>query len=462
MAVTKFVINDNPSIAKGLDSVFFTIDLDNRLIFNADSLPKGTDVTSLIVSITYPRTVSSAIVRMDGTKRQGEFDYLRNPSDTIDFTGRVTLTLYSADAESSFTYLLKVNVHNENPDSICWSRMENAALPSRMPAPLNQKTVTYKDKVVSMIQEADGTYTLSQSTDPGAGEWSKASFSPGFTPDIRSFSAADDALYILDADGHLLKSDDALSWTDTGAVWKSVLGGYGEKLLGIRDSGAGLLHTAYPLGEMTEQEVASGFPVQDATNLCTFSSKWAVSPTAILAGGIDADGNMLSATWAFDGKAWTSISEYSIPPLAGASIAPYYIYRQKSNVLATTEHSIWMITGGRAADGTFNKDTYISYDGGVNWRKGSSLVSLPDFMPGMRNADLVVFDTPMSGDFRPKAWTRALDRKAPARLPYITDGYLVEWNCPYLYFFGGRIAGGTMSDRIWRGVLNRLKYMPIL
>jgi len=462
MAVSAFVINDNPKIAKGLDSVFFAIDLDNHLIFNADSLPMGTDVTSLLVTITYPNTVSSAIVKMDGTKRKGEFDYKTNPSDTIDFTGRTTLTLYSYDGEASLTYELKVNVHKENPDSLCWNMMTSAPLPSKNTSPAGQKTVTYGDRVLSLILEADGTTTLSESRNPGKNEWTKQAVTLPVRADIRSFTATDNSLYLLDVAGNLYSSADGRTWCNTGVQWKGITGGYAGILTGIRQTESGLVHSYYPENTCTETPVEPGFPVAEATNMCVFNSRWGIAPTAILAGGIDSDGNLSSHTWAFDGNSWTSISEYSIPGLSGASLAPYYIYRRNQNVLSVTEYSIWLITGGQKADGSYNKTSYISYDGGVNWREASSNLSLPGNMPDMKGADLIVFDTPMSADFRPKSASRYAAPGVKLRLPYEIDGYNVEWNCPYLYFFGGTLPDGHLNAEIWRGVLSRLTFRPIM
>ena len=61
VAITSFTISANDDLLENLDSVYFTIDLENRRIFNADSLPKGTDVSRLVVTITYPLVQSSKL-----------------------------------------------------------------------------------------------------------------------------------------------------------------------------------------------------------------------------------------------------------------------------------------------------------------------------------------------------------------------------------------------------------------
>lgn len=51
-AITAFSLAKNDSVLPYLDSVYFSIDLTTAQIFNADSLPCGTDVSRLIVNIT--------------------------------------------------------------------------------------------------------------------------------------------------------------------------------------------------------------------------------------------------------------------------------------------------------------------------------------------------------------------------------------------------------------------------
>ena len=42
------------------------------------------------------------------------------------------------------------------------------------------------------------------------------------------------------------------------------------------------------------------------------------------------------------------------------------------------------------------------------------------------------------------------------------DGYNVKWECPYIYLMGGEDAEGMLYNTIWKGVLNRLTFVPII
>ena len=63
LAVTAFSLKadaKNP----GLDSAYFSIDLEHGVIFNADSLRKGTKVDKVVATITFASEVSEAVIEM--------------------------------------------------------------------------------------------------------------------------------------------------------------------------------------------------------------------------------------------------------------------------------------------------------------------------------------------------------------------------------------------------------------
>ncbi|MDE7407049.1 MAG: hypothetical protein K2M76_01405, partial [Muribaculaceae bacterium] len=57
--IVGFRINADDSVLRDLDSVYFSIDLNTARIFNADSLPYGTDVSKLTVNIVTNASASS-------------------------------------------------------------------------------------------------------------------------------------------------------------------------------------------------------------------------------------------------------------------------------------------------------------------------------------------------------------------------------------------------------------------
>lgn len=458
LAITGFKLKADNEVLAGLDSVFFSIDLQQGVIYNADSLPKGTTVTDLIPVITYSSYISSATIDMQGgIKRTGEVDYMKYPNDSIDFTGKVSLTIGSSTGGYR-TYRLKVNVHEQEPDSLYWGETAMSALPSRMSSPLNQRTVKFLDKTISLIEERDGSYTVATTSDPASDEWDKREAAFSFRPRLRTLTAAENTLFILDDSGRLYSSADALDWTAAGTEWKNITGAYGSTALGISADGSMLV--TWPGNEQTP--VPDGFPVDEFTNMHRYQSKWMAQPVGIIAGGVDSRGNILSSVWGYDGNRWARLSQEAMPALRGATLVPYYTYITGKHEWNYQEYDTLILLGGIDSEGDFNRDLYISYNNGVTWAKAGQLMQLPSYIPGMWCADNVVVAEKMTGSLQ-QYWKQMPARRLPSwyRVATEVDGYNVSWECPYIYIFGGFDADGILHDTVWRGLINRLAFMPV-
>ncbi|MCM1290549.1 MAG: DUF6242 domain-containing protein [Prevotella sp.] len=458
VAITGFKLKPNKNVMLNLDSVFFSIDLEHGIIYNADSLPMGTPVTKLIPVITYPTECSAATIRMtNGAHKQGEINYKENPNDTIDFSGDVTFTLTAQNGIDFRTYRLKVNVHKVKPDSLCFDKQAVSSLPSRLPNPKNQKTVQYRNGVLSMIQENDNSWTIATSS--STAQWIKTAVSPIFNPDLRSLTVTDDILYILDDNGAMYKSNDGIAWMSIGKSWHKILGAYGNDLLGIKSENGKYFHTSLS-GKFPETEVAENFPINMSSNMLCLTSKFAIDPIGFITGGLSADGSAVNGTWGFDGHSWTQISNNPCPALTDPVVAPYFVYKQTSASWIQTEFPVMILFGGKLADGSLNNKTYITIDNGVNWVQAPANLSLPDIIPATTQADVAILSFPMQGNLA-DAW-KDTPNKIRQRLNYKVEGYDISWECPYLYIFGGIDNEGKLNDIVWRGVLARLTFMPLI
>lgn len=459
VAVTSFTLQSNTSVMPHLDSVFFSIDLDNGVIFNADSLPVGTKTGALVPVISFPSSVSKAQIEMTGgSHRTGVTDYKKNPSDTIDFTGRVVLTLTAEDGTTARSYQIKVNVHKTDPDSLTWDKLAVSSLPSRLSAPRAQKSVTTDDGVATIIEESDGTFTFATSADLFSARWEKRQVTlPGGTL-LKTLVCDGDLFYMLDNTGRLLRTSDFDTWTEAANGWTSLIGAYGKNILGTRNTSDGRRFCSFndSDGEQTGER-ADRFPSEGMTNLTLSTGKWSPHPTAFICGGRMADGSLSKGTWGYDGKTWALLANDGIPATEGSSLVAYRYFKQTTTMWVQTEFPVWMLIGGKKSDGSYNRDIYISYDNCVTWQKGSTMVQFPDFIPETAWADCIVMDTPLSASLS-DAWTR----KAIRRIKYNTDGYEISWQCPYIYMIGGTGADGTLHNTIWRGVLARLTFAPLI
>lgn len=462
VAVSSFSLSPNAKVMANLDSVFFSIDLDHAVIFNADSLPAGTPINKLVPKITFPSAVTKAEIEMTGgSTRTGVVDFKQSPTDSIDFSGNVKLTLSTDDALTK-TYTIKVNVHKMVADSIMWDKSAIAPLPSAQPNPLSQRTVSINDLTYELIQEANGTYTLATCNDLPANNWNRISLSLPFTPQVRSLSVAGSKLYILASDGTLYSSTDARTWTSCGVNWTTIIGGFGENLLGITNNSGRLYHDIYPRpADYNPVELPADFPTKGLSEFNSFVSKWAADPIGLFVGG-ERNGNVYGDTWAYDGDTWAKISNRPLPNMQGILMVPYFNYRKTATSWIQTEFSVLLAIGGKKADGTLNRTVYLSYDNGVNWMVAGSLLQLPEYVPSLYDADALIHTSPMSASLDSHWQTRA-DRQPHdvKRIQYFIDGSEVEWDCPYIYLFGGNRADGNLNPQIWRAVLARLTFAPL-
>lgn len=451
VAVTGFSLMADIRVMKNLDSVYFSIDLEHGVIFNADSLPKGTNITKLIPRITYPNTVSSATIEMTGgSHREGTVNYRTSSTDTIDFTGDVKLILGANNNSITKTYTLKVNVHKEDPDTIYWDRLAETTLPSRMPSPLAQKTVEHAEKVISLIRETDGSLTVSTTHDIFTGEWTKSEVTPPFSPEIESLTAgADGRLYIL-GDGSLWTTADGISWTIAASGWQGIIGAYGNSILGRK----GDMMTCYPEGTVESMKLPDNFPVEGYTSPIEFNNRWSSDPVVVIFGGKTADGSLSSASWAFDGSVWANIADKALPAMEGFSVAGYYSYLNSSTNGLLKEFEAYLAFGGRDSTGNLNRSVYITYDNGINWQKAQGYMQMPDDMTAGYMVDALALGTSMQSNLDDRWNSRR-------RLPFeVTDGF-IKWDCPYLFLFGGYDGAMSLNTKIRSGVLQRLTFVPL-
>lgn len=465
VAVKEFSLKADTKVIANLDSVFFSIDLNNGVIFNADSLPLGTKVSRLIPVITFSSDMKKAELIVDDGVKTDTINYLTNSTDSIDFSHKVTLDVTSYDGITNYSYLIKVNVHTQKPDSIMWDKLAVSALPARLANPVEQKTVDFDDKAYSIIKESDNSLTLAISSDLFNHGWQKASLTLPFTPELTSLCSTPEALWMLDTDGNLYTSANGSDWQKTSeSGWVSIIGAYSDSVLGLKNTDSGLAHCHYPASDIiSDPLVDPEFPIYDRSELLSISNRWAPQPTAMFVGGKTPTGESSSATWAFDGSSWVKLSEGGIPAVESPMFFRYVYYWNASTTSLGDPREIWVMLGGRLADGTINPDVYFSPDNGVTWKKAGEYMQLPDYFPALYGANVVTMAHELSDDLT-DAWTRTKTRAYSAWLTpeYEIDGTMISWKCPYIYIFGGTDTAGNLSDTIWRGVLARLTFQPII
>ena len=268
--VSGFALKANTKILNNLDSVKFTIDQDRGLIYNADSLPRGTRVSALLVDVTCASTVSSQqfVVKNGTVQSDTTITYKASSTDSIDFTGNVMLRITSGDKQHVRDYKVKVNVHQQDVDTFLWNVDRRRDLPNVSSTLLASKTVVQNDNFLCLIND-NGSYVLNVTGNPTTGYWGKKVLSLPFTPQVNSFTATNSELFMLDTNGQLFKSEDnGDSWTECGVAWHSIIGAYGDKLLGVVNNGGAWQHDEYPQAtDFVATDIESRFPIEGMSPL---------------------------------------------------------------------------------------------------------------------------------------------------------------------------------------------------
>ena len=450
--VKAFGLQADADVLASLDSVYFTVDYDNGLIYNADSLPVGTDISALKVKIDFFNTVNSAILNISGATVQSDtaISYTSSMSTALDFTGKTVLTVTSYDKTQVKDYQIMVLVHKENPDSLKWNHSWRRDLPGLTSRTKAFKVVQQGDLYRAMSFDGNACYLMT--TDNLNASWTSAQADVPFEPQMSSLTATADALYMLDNAGGLWTSADGLQWTACGVTWHSILGAYGTRVLGIVADGTAYLHDEYPRSEgFAPTAVEDGFPVAHASDMIVTDNKWAVAQQAIIVGGIDAQGHVLSDVWGYDGLNWGKINNSHsnvLPALVDATLFPYYTYKTLPGVRRYARQETWYVMGGKLADGSLNGKIYLSNTQGITWTAGDSTISQASFMPRFYGAQAIVSNETFS-------------LSGAAGAPRRVQTVVTSWDCPFIYLFGGYNDRGELLPSVWRGVYNRLTNTPV-
>lgn len=455
--VSAFSLATNDSVLAHLDTVFFTIDLIGGQIYNADSLPVGTDVSALIANISFDN-VAQAKVYMDygDPAKNDTIDYIENPTDSIDFTSKVSLVVTAQNGVTEKWYSVKVNVHQIDPDSLYWnSPFGKKSLPCGSDAAVkSQKSLYFKDEVYTFI-EANSTYTLYVTDDPLGDDWTAYPLSVSFTPDLTSLQATGEALYMLSEGGELYRSEDGVTWTSTGQSFFSLVGTWKSRVLGIVSDNGTYKHDCYPRPDgFVPYAATPNFPIKGSSPMVTFVSEYDLdSPQSIMVGGRMADNQLTGATWGYDGEAWAQLPG-SIKPCEGALLFPYFTFKT-DEYWRTTQYTTWLVIGGRESTGVADS-VYMSINNGNTWSIAPESLAMPSYIEPRSYASVTIVDADYEAVQSAPLW-KLMPVRAVAHAVTRSGDYQI----PYIYIFGGVNNRNEVYNEIWRGAIGRLRYPPI-
>ena len=225
--------------AFGIDTIHgkhykFTIDQLNRLIYNRDSLPVGSD-TIIDRILIDTMTVTGWITSGSPT------DTVFVISDSVDLRPAMNndagmlFKAHAADGVTVREYKLKVNVHLQDPDSLVWTDMQKRGNIFSNTINLGQqKAVVLGDELFVYTSNSTAYKT---STAPDKYNWSKVNVS-NLPSDVKLTSAVEynNALYMVTESKRVFSSTNGGAWTEVTTLGDNVIvliNGFSDRLSGI-------------------------------------------------------------------------------------------------------------------------------------------------------------------------------------------------------------------------------------
>ena len=212
-SITAFSITDSivtyyPAVVNGRDTTLstgvvgtdypFVINQHEGLIYNPDSLPFGTDVSKVVVDIT---------ADTEGIFIVAETDSLWEETDSLNFKNPIQFKVISQAGTFGRTYTAKINVHQIDPDSMSWTRIE-----SNFASDIEGQKAVYANNHIYVFGEQNGQIIMTKANVSNATTWSAPVVLdiPGKI-DYTSVMIWGNQFYIL-ADNQLYISSDASNW----------------------------------------------------------------------------------------------------------------------------------------------------------------------------------------------------------------------------------------------------------
>ena len=236
------------------------IDQVNRVIYNADSLPTGTDIAHVLVTITAKNGGTITIKNLDSDT----LTYYSS-TDSIDFSVPRTIAVYAYTGNTTIhtDYTVRLNVHQKESDKFAWtakgtySAFENT-----------QGMKAYALGGRLYVFAATGGQTALYAADEADASWQQ--LTPDFNlavpaADYQNTGVSGGYLYLLTG-GNLLRSQNGSQWqTVSKPAIARLLGGSTYALYGTDSEGAA------PPGKKRPQR-----PVGNSCPPAT--SRWPCSP----------------------------------------------------------------------------------------------------------------------------------------------------------------------------------------
>lgn len=384
--------------SQGKDSVYYSsysgaqitmsIDQRNQVIENRDSLLYGTSLRAVLVTITYDGSVLA--YRTAGSDE--EWTSYKS-SDSINLSKPIELITLANDGNSSRVYTLKVNVHQQEGDSLYWSQAEKDV--PELTGMNATQAVVLDGKLTVLCSNTAGVQLATRSGLSSTGTWQLLSTDLPATADVHTLmmNKFNQTLYVSTTDGLIYNSVNGTEWNPVGTAQP------GLRLVGINENAyyaliGGELYRSTDATNWNEKERLDTdpayLPAKDVKSL-QFQQKngnWRM----LLMGYRDNATDTTAVVW---NKMWnhsypeneaewvyfnqTKENPYACPHLTNLNLLAY--------------DGRCMAFGGASADGKIQamEELYFSNDYGITWRPDLQ-IRLPEELKGVEGPIASVVD----------------------------------------------------------------------
>lgn len=306
--------------AFALDTVYgvdykFTIDQLNRTIYNADSMPVGADT---IIDRILIKTFTTSGYYVTSGAAAGLVDTLFSTTDSVDLRSPIVVTVHAADGVTKRDYTIRVNVHQQDPDSLVWDDMSR--LPGFHDVALGdrQQSVVLGNRLLVYTDQSGEVEAREMDVDvPGSYAWSTPEVS-GLPEDIRLSTIMNfqEQLYASTGSGDVYRSADGAAWERVESLSgnvKTLVCAMPDVLSAIvtdPEESTDRFCTTDGEGEAPEwtagEELEAGFPTE---NLHSTILTTATGITKAVLVGEPATGSTQTVPWfSTDGRGWADLA----------------------------------------------------------------------------------------------------------------------------------------------------------
>lgn len=186
------------------NNLTFTIDQKELLIQNRDSLPYNTDLSKVVMNMSYNGAL--AYVRpSDAWDDDPWNDY--SSSDSLDLRVPLHIRIIATD-NTERKYTLKINVHAMESDSLKW---DSVACDNAIQGNHPMKATSLKEQVAVLVNDGASVAWITHDLS-SEGEWNRHVTDLPQNTDVSSLAKGPNAVFVNTEDGGLYSSNDGIAW----------------------------------------------------------------------------------------------------------------------------------------------------------------------------------------------------------------------------------------------------------